>query len=195
MRQDIDEQLASIESIIMKPSFIKNKGLSNEVGYYIFDYEPKYEIKVRQKTDKLINKINSDENYSTKILKFDLYDIIIDIFKKKGFLEKVFKFEKEKGTEYAINAVSKSLKLNSDKNLIINYILDHVTDNCIVFITGVGKAYPIIRAHNILNNLHLKLDTVPVILFFPGKYSGHDLVLFNTINAGNYYRAFPLNSY
>ena len=31
---------------------------------------------------------------------FDIYDIIIDILKEKGFLEKVFAFEKNKGTKY-----------------------------------------------------------------------------------------------
>lgn len=191
---NIDEQLAKIESIIMNPSFLKNRGLSNEVGYYIFDYNPKYELKVREKIDFLVNKINSDINYSTKIIKFDLYELLIQILNDEGFLEQTFKFEESKGTNFAINAVSKSLRLTSDNNLIINQILNNVTDDCVVFITGVGKAYPIIRSHNILNNLHLKLDTVPVILFFPGKFSGNNLVLFNTIDAGNYYRAFPLVS-
>ena len=86
------------------------------------------------------------------------------------------------------------LKLNSDKNLIVNYILERTPDNCVVFVTGVGKAYPILRSHNVLNNLHQKLDKVPVVLFFPGKYSGTDLILFNTVEGSNYYRAFPLIS-
>ena len=91
-------------------------------------------------------------------------------------------------------AIINLLKLNSDKNLIVNYIIDRTPDNCVVFLTGVGKAYPILRSHNVLNNLHQKLDEVPVVMFFPGKYSGTDLVLFNTVEGSNYYRAFPLIS-
>lgn len=188
----IDEKLDRIEPIIKQPSFLENKGLSNEVGYYIFDYESEYEMKVREEVKHLKEKINSNPNYSFKIYEFDLYEIIIEILKNKGYLEKVFKFEEKKGIHYTQKAITSLLKLNSDDNLIVNYIIERTPDNCVVFVTGVGKAYPILRSHNVLNNLHQKLDKVPVILFFPGKYSGTDLVLFNTLDGSNYYRAFPL---
>lgn len=192
---DIDVKLSKIESKIKEPSFLENKGLSNEVGYYIFDYNPKYELKVRKEVLRLKNKINSNSNYFFKIIEFDLYEIIIEILKEKGYLDKVFNFEGEKGIDFTIKAIINLLKLNSDDgNLIVNYILERTTDNCVVFLTGVGKAYPILRSHNVLNNLHQKLDEVPVVLFFPGKYSGRELVLFNSIEGNNYYRAFPLIS-
>jgi hypothetical protein len=107
-------------------------------------------------------------------------------------LEKTFKFEETKGRDHAKKAVTKMLKLGMDLNLIVNYIIDRYTENSVIFITGVGKAYPLLRSHNVLNNLHQQLDEVPVIMFFPGRYSGNDLVLFNTIKDSNYYRAFPL---
>lgn len=188
---DIDEKLSKIEPKIKEPSFLENKGLSNEVGYYIFDYDPRYELKVRDEVSRLKNKINSS-SYAFSIEEFDLYEIIIDILKEKGYLEKVFNFEEKKGIDFTTKAVINLLKLNSDNNLIVNYILDRTNDNCVVFLTGVGKSYPILRSHNVLNNLHQKLDKVPVVLFFPGQYSGRELVLFNTIEGSNYYRAFPL---
>ena len=178
---DIDVKLSKIEPKIKEPSFLENKGLSNEVGYYIFDYDPKYELKVRDEVSRIKDKINNS-NYSFSIEEFDLYEIIIDILNEKGYLEKVFNFEEKKGIKFTTKAIINLLKLNSDNNLIVNYILDRVYDDCVVFLTGVGKA----------NNLHQKLDEVPVVLFFPGKYSGRDLVLFNTIEGSNYYRAFPL---
>ena len=36
----LEERLDKAEAMIKKPSFRKNKGLGNEVGYYIFDYPP-----------------------------------------------------------------------------------------------------------------------------------------------------------
>ena len=191
---DIDKKIHKIESKIKEPSFLENKGLSNEVGYYIFDYYPKYELKVRDEVSRLKNKYSLESNYSFSIVEFDLYEIIIEILKDKGYLEKVFKFEEKKGIKFTTKAIINLLKLNSDKNLIVNYILERTPNNCVVFVTGVGKAYPILRSHNVLNNLHQKLDKVPVVLFFPGKYSGTDLVLFNTVEGSNYYRAFPLIS-
>nr|WP_304160661.1 DUF1788 domain-containing protein [Methanobrevibacter smithii] len=190
---DIDEKLSKIEPKIKKPSFLENKGLSNEVGYYIFDYDPKYELKVREEVLRIKNKINNS-SYAFSIVEFDLYEIIIDILNDKGYLEEVFLFEEEDGLDFSIDAITSLLKLNSDDNLIVNYIVDKTPENCVVFLTGVGKAYPILRSHNVLNNLHQKLDEVPVVLFFPGKYSGRDLILFNTIEGSNYYRAFPLIS-
>lgn len=189
---DIDERLNKIENIIKEESFRMNKGLGNEVGYFIFDYDPQYELKVRQHIKYLKDRINNNSNLSFKIIEFNLYDIIIELLQKKGYLEKSFELEKEKGLEHAVKAINKSLKLSSASNLIINYILDNTPKNSVVFLTGVGKSYPLLRSHNVLNNLHPVLDEVPIVLFFPGKYSGSELILFGTIQDNNYYRAFPL---
>lgn len=189
---NFEERLNQIEIKIKEPSFLQNKGLGNEVGYFIFDYEPEYELRVRNEVEYLKNKINNNPNLGFKILEFDLYEIIFEIIKTKGYLEKTFKFEETKGRDHAKKAITRMLKLSMDSNLIVNYIIDHTTENSVVFITGVGKAYPLLRSHNVLNNLHQQLDKVPVIMFFPGVYSGNDLVLFDTIKDGNYYRAFRL---
>lgn len=190
---NIDEKISKIEPKIKEPSFLENKGLSNEVGYYIFDYNPKYELKVRSEVSRLKNKYSFDSSYSFSILEFDLYEIIIELLENEGYLEDIFLFEEEDGIDETIDAIVTFLQLNSDENnLIVNYIMDNTPDNCVVFLTGVGKSYPILRSHNVLNNLHQKLNKVPVVLFFPGKYSGTDLVLFNTLDSSNYYRAFPL---
>ena len=58
---------------------------------------------------------------------------------------------------------------NSTDGMIVNYIKEHTPEKAIIFITGIGKCYPIIRSHTVLNNLHLVIDKVPVVLFYPGK--------------------------
>ena len=188
----IDEKLDRIEPRIKENDFLHGSGGANEVSYYIFDYEPEYELKVRDTISNLKHKINDSGMYSFKIVEFDLFNIMFEILEEKGFKDKVFKFEEKKGRDYTKNAIEKSLRLTSDSNLIVKYICDRTPDNCVVFLTGVGKAYPILRSHNVLNNLHQVLDRVPVVLFFPGTYSGTDLSLFNTLEHKNYYRAFPL---
>ncbi|MBX4309185.1 DUF1788 domain-containing protein, partial [Mycobacterium tuberculosis] len=47
-----------------------------------------------------------------------------------------------------------------------------------LFLTGVGPAYPLIRTHSLLNNLQPLLGSVPLVLFFPGRFSGQSLQLF-----------------
>jgi hypothetical protein len=61
-----------------------------------------------------------------------------------------------------------------------------------VFLIGVGKCYPLLRSHKILNNLHQSVLKAPVVLFFPGTYTEQELILFNEIKDDNYYRAFKL---
>ena len=48
---NIEERLNQIEIKIKEPSFLQNKGLGNEVGYFIFDYDPKYEKRDRKEIE------------------------------------------------------------------------------------------------------------------------------------------------
>jgi hypothetical protein len=64
-----------------------------------------------------------------------------------------------------------------------------------VFIEGVGEVYPYIRSHTIINNLQKVVTDRPTLLFFPGKFDGHKLVLFNKIHDDNHYRAFNIITY
>ena len=97
-------------------------------------------------------------------------------------MDKCIRFEKEKGREYLYNAISKLLRLTTDNNLIVNRIMENTPENSVVFLTGIGKVYPFVRAHNVLNNLHQVFDKVPVIMFYPGNWNGQSLSLFGTIS-------------
>ena len=187
----IYQRLDEIIQRITKESFRENTGLGNEIGYYIFDYEPRYEMLVREHVRFLKQKIN-DGDYGFHIKEFDLYEIMLELLEAKGYLEKNFKMEQVKGSEFVFNATKKTLRLTEKDDLIIQYIKERVVKGDVVFITGVGKAWPIIRSHTVLNNLHQVLDEVPVIMFFPGVYDGLELVLFEEIKDDNYYRAFKL---
>ena len=183
-----------LEDTIKKPEFRRNKGLGNEVGYYIFHYDPVEELLVRKNLTLLQNKINKS-NCDYSIVVFDLYEIMMDLLKKRGFLEKCFKMEKEKGFANLVKELNKSLRIDSEQKdgPIIAYIKENTPCNSVVFITGVGKCYPVIHSHDVLNNLHSVIDTVPVIMFYPGAYNGQQLSLFNQITSKNYYRAFHIN--
>ena len=187
----LEERLDQAEAMIQTTSFRDNKGLGNEVGYYIFDYLPEQELYIRNWVEYIRQK-NESSGDDYRIIVFDLYDIVIDILIQKGYLEKCYQFEKTKGFERVSKSISNMLKITSSDGLIVNYIKDHITEKSVVFITGIGKCYPILRSHTVLNNLHQVIDQVPVVLFYPGKYDGQELVLFGEIKDDNYYRAFKL---
>ena len=189
---EFNERLDKIWDRISDQDFLANRGVANEVRYYVFDYEPCDELIIRDKIKALKKKNNPDAD-GFQIIEFDLYEMVISILEEKGYIDKCVKFEEQKGMEYLYTAVTKMLRLTNDDNLIVNRILENTTENAVVFLTGVGKVFPFVRSHNVLNNLHQVLDSVPVVMFYPGTWNGQSLSLFGTITDGNYYRAFPHN--
>ena len=188
---DLNKRLDEMEAAIKKPSFRTSSGRANEVNYWIFDYPPERELEVRERIE-YMKKKNSKGTDDFELVVFDLYDIIIDYLEGKNFMDKCFQFEKKKGLDRITKAVNNSMKINDDDSLIVQYIKDNTPENAIVFLTGVGKCYPILRSHKVLNNLHQAFVRVPVVMFFPGTYNEQELILFNEIKDDNYYRAFKL---
>lgn len=188
--KDIYQRLDEILPKITEPAFMQNKGLGNEIGFYVFDYEPEYELLVRDRVEFIKEKAKGA--YGLNIAHFDLYEIILEILESKGYLKKNFEIEQKKGSEQVFNATKKTLRLTLDNDLVVGYIAERLDGNDIVFLTGVGKAWPIIRSHTILNNLHRIVEKQPLIMFFPGNYDGGSLMLFNHLKDDNYYRAFQL---
>lgn len=188
---DLSARLDEMEKTIRKPSFRSSSGRANEVNYWIFDYPPEQELEVRERIAYLQNK-NQNGTDDFELVVFDLYEIIIKFLIDRNFLDKCYEFERKRGFDRITKAVNNSMKINDDDSLIVQHIKDHTPDNAVVFLTGIGKSYPILRSHKVLNNLHQAFVRVPVVLFFPGTYNEQELIMFNEIKDDNYYRAFKL---
>ena len=188
---DLSARLDEMEAAIHKPSFRQSSGKANEVNYWVFDYPPERELEVRERIEYMKHK-NQKGTDGFELVVFDLYDIIIDFLEGKNFMEKCFDFEKSRGMERIVKAVNNSMKINDDDSVIVRYIKERTPENAVVFLTGIGKCYPILRSHKVLNNLHQAFVRAPVVMFFPGCYDEQELVLFNEIKDDNYYRAFRL---
>lgn len=187
----LEERLDKAERMIKMPGFRQNKGLGNEVGYYVFDYPAEQELIVRERIEYLKAK-NAKSGDGFELVVFDLYDIVIDILEREGFMEQCFQFEKKKGMDRIVKAVGNLLQIDNEAGMIVQYIQEHTPEEAVIFLTGIGKCYPLLRSHKVLNNLHQVIDRVPVVMFYPGKYDGQELVLFSKIKDDNYYRAFRL---
>ena len=62
----------------------------------------------------------------------------------------------------------------------------------VLFLTGVGKVYPFMRSHKMLDSMQQAFSDVPIVMFYPGEFNGQSLILFDKFHDGNYYRAFNL---
>lgn len=189
---NIKEKLDKIKYIIEDDAFYTQKGCGGELNFHIFDYDPSEEIIIRKFVDNLTQNY-SHTNSKIKPLIIDLFEMIIEILDKENVLEDAIDLESNEGLEELFNSTSELLKPDNFKELITSKL----TNENIIFIIGVGKAYPLVRSHTILNNLHSTLDKIPVVMFYPGMYDQKELKLFagekfEGLKDDNYYRAFRL---
>ncbi len=184
---NIKKRLQQIIPKIESDDFIQNKGLGNEIGYYVFDYDPQDELIVRD----FVRHIKKEFNHiasNRRIIQYDLYEILIDICRDYNILAPIAQMEEKRGRDKLLDAIVKV----ANTEAYIKKMSHDQKPGDVIFITGVGKVYPFMRSHNILNNLQHIIDKVPVVMFFPGTYDGQSLRLFNRMNDDNYYRAFQL---
>lgn len=184
--EKLGRRLEKLPGILSDKTFLTNRGIGNELGFYIFSYDPAYEPVVTRYLPRLREQL---AQRGVKVLEFHLYDLILQILHDKNLLSDTFQLEKNKGHERVERALRKVIR---PEGLVAQIEARLSETHDLVFLSGVGAAYPLIRSHTVLNNLHAVVDTVPLVMFFPGTYDGQELRLFNTLKDDNYYRAFPL---
>lgn len=137
----IYKRLEKLFEVIKSDKFRQNKGLGNEIGFHIFDYDPEDEMIVRSGIQFIKDKSKNEE---FNIQEFDLYDVMMTILGDKKFLDKTFDMEEKKGTDKILEPIRRTMRINQKDDLIVDYIKRNIDSNSIVFLTGVGKAWPII---------------------------------------------------
>jgi len=157
-----------------------------DTPFYIFDYNPKYELEIRDFVKNSLL-INLENNTRLKAVEIDLFELLLESMKNDNILESAFELEEKKGTKFLYEKLKKSF----NTEIIMKYIAEKTKDKNFLILTGVGKVFPIVRTHTILNNLQNIFDHTKVLLFFPGEYTSTDLRLFG-FQDNNYYRAFKI---
>jgi hypothetical protein len=186
-------EFKNLEKKMLTEKFQNNEGLSNEVGYYIFAYNPKDELTVRDYINDLQKKFTFEKvGFNLKVI--NIYEVILKIIDSFNYRVSFMQMEKEEGITEVAEQINNILEMNEDENLIVREVEDQLNNQkAEIFITGIGQVFPLLRAHKILNTMHQIIDQYPVVMFYPGKFDGLSLRMFNEINDHNYYRAFPLN--
>lgn len=187
MKIDIQNEFESMTTHVASDDFFKGEGLGNELAFYIYDYDPRYEVEVRKQIPQFIKQVT--KKTSKQILHIDMLELIVEVLKSKGLLEKSYELQAKLGNDGFLEAI---------KGVINEATLsDIISEKCVgkfdlLIVSGIGKSYPISRAHNLLNNLHAKMRNTPLIMLYPGLYNKQSLHLFNEFKDDNYYRAFRL---
>jgi hypothetical protein len=190
MKISIRERLDALRFKLSSVQNLNKNKTAGDMKFFIFDYDPKDEIRVREETQKA-------RRHNSEIALFDLYEMMLEIIKENGYFEPIKQMEKDYNKSLLLQEVFQPmLALEQSGNEMLNKFSRNVPDDGthIILITGVGKAYPVIRSHTILNNLQGIFKRNPVVMLYPGTFSfrkGH-LKLFDRLDDDNYYRAFPI---
>lgn len=96
------------------------------------------------------------------------------------------------GSDKVIRKMQEGLKIATERDEIIQHIQDNLDPQAVIVLTGVGKSFPILRSHVILNSLQSILQNQSLLMLYPGKFENNTLKLFDIFHDDNYYRAFRI---
>lgn len=180
---ELEDRMISVESLT-------RYGTANDMKFYIFDYSPQDEMIIRNEIKKLKGR-NQD------IVEFDLYEMMLEIIEEQGYTEDVILAEKDYDKQHLLSEIFQPILSveETDNDFLEKFKAVQDDGTKIILVTGVGKSYPVIRSHTILNNLQNIFKRNPVVMMYPGRYEtkkAMTLRLFDRLDDDNYYRAFPL---
>jgi len=201
MSNTLDGRLNQILPRIASEDFLRGAGLGNELAFHIFDYPPEEEIRVRAHVNWLLEQLPK-KRPGIRVVHVNLFDFLIGYLRERKLLDRAFALQRKDGDTALLRALRGPLSDDRMKEAFTQVCQPEGQD--LVLMTGVGGAYPIIRVHSLLNNLHTVMGQTPLVLFYPGQYDGVCLRLFGksslatgttgSASAGPapYYRAFRL---
>lgn len=182
-------RLDKIIDRLLSDALLQNKGLGNEIGFYIFDYPPEYEMEVREHIRFILRQLPKKKP-DLKFKHIHLFELIIHYLKSRKLLER--SIARQKGGD--TNLLGALTRGPLDPQKIAKTFVEEADPghHDLILVSGVGSAYPLLRSHNLLNNLHALMENTPLVMFYPGVYTGQGLRLFGKLEEQNYYRAFRL---
>lgn len=190
------ERLNLIGPRISSPEFRAQRGIGNEIACYIFDYPPEDELEVRAHLPALLKQLRSG-GADDSILHLDLFDVVLEYLEHRKLLNQAMKMQGAKPDADLLKALRGALSVERLRDHI--QAKHELTSRDMVLMSGVGRVWPMVRMHSLLNALHVAMGTTPLLLFYPGCFDGTSLRLFGDVeqesttpNPKPYYRAFTL---
>jgi hypothetical protein len=190
MSDHFRERLNRILPRITSADFLANKGLGNEIGFWVFDYPPEQEMAMRGFIADILLPGLAKRQPVLRPAVVNLFELIVNLLEDRKLYDRVLSIQTDKGNDAALAALRPVLKEDKLAQRIASQIEFDQID--MLLLTGVGAAYPMLRSHTLLTALQPAMKDTPVVMFYPGRYDGFSLRLFDTLADDHYYRAFRL---
>jgi len=177
--------------VLSSERFLKMEGLGKEVAHFIYDYDPTWALDVAQAKRRIKTKL--DTELGVKVLEINLYDLCVQLLKKRSVWDRVLAAEQTMDKPDFLKMLQNMLDPHMH---LAPAIKERIADESfhILFLTGIGEVFPFVRSHTVLNNLQTVVSDKPMLMFFPGRYEvsatqGSALVLFGQLKDDSFYRA------
>jgi hypothetical protein len=190
MQPDFQQRLNQVIGKLTSADFLSSNGLGNDIGFWIFDYPIEQDDLVTEYLNDIVIQSLKSPPYQLRVVHINLFEFLIELLKERNLLDKVIELQKKGGDQKTLDAIRPVLKEDKLAQKLSSMINHDQTD--MVILSGVASAYPMLRTHTLLSALHPFMQDTPLVMFYPGKYDGQSLRLFNTLEDDHYYRAFRL---
>lgn len=185
LEESIYEKFTFIRKVVSQDRFLKMEGLSGEIPFWIAPYDVRAENQVNSEIVNLVRKLHND---GIKALCVDLFELSCELVDEHIGLEEMFALEQSMEKQFFIDALQSTINIHERFIPAISERIEAESPSMLL-IKGVGRVFPFIRSHIVLNNLQSAVKNIPTLMFFPGEYSGKSLKLFDLLVDDNYYRA------
>ena len=189
----MQDKFQHLYAVISGQRFLKKHGLGNEVPFFICPFKPEESVDMERLRHQLVTRL---EQAGVRILQINLYDLSIEILKERDIWNQVLEIEASVSKDQLKELLQGVL---DPETHLVPAIAAKLADAAfdVLFLGGVGEAFPYIRSHNVLNNLQSTAKEKPTVMFFPGNYThtletGASLDLFGKLHDDKYYRAFNI---
>ncbi|MBP1950691.1 DUF1788 domain-containing protein [Virgibacillus litoralis] len=166
------ERLEQMEKRINQDGFTQPKGIGSDIPHFVLDYPPEDELQVRVYIKNMLKrtKINIKE--------VNLFEFLLSFFEEDE-LEELYEVAEEEGLRGLNDVIEPIL---NESNTMIQQFRDITEEADLIFITGVGTAHPFLRSSQLLKAISSKGYKKPIVLFYPGEFTGLRLKLFNILD-------------
>jgi hypothetical protein len=165
------ERLEKMDKRIHEHGFTTPRGIGSDIPHYVLDYEAEDELQVRLYIKNLLRRT------VLNIKEINLFEFLLSFFQDE--LEELKELSEEEGINGLIDAIETIL---DEQQTVVESFIALTEGAEIIFITGVGSAYPYIRSSQLLKMLSVNAFRKPIILFYPGHFTGLRLKMFGILD-------------
>lgn len=181
--KDIKERLDEVRELIQQDDFLEGRGLSNEVNIRIFCYKAEDEMIVKE----FVSQVSTEPTMRCRVVEFDLYQIFLEACEEIDILEAVSDMEETEGSQFLLEQLHFAV---GEEAFVSKMQYESQPTGDVLCLTGVGDVFPFMRIHSLLEAMQPYFQDVPILVMYPGEFTGYELKLFERLKANEYYRAF-----